>query len=833
MPLRRGLLILLALCAVLLLIGRTVTTLVVDHAWYTSVGVPSMFWEQFTDSLALRGVLWLGGALFAFVNLYAVRRTILAVALPARVANLEFAAMLPSRRLLSITILLAALIGFAFSVPYTDWTTVALARHAIPFGEIEGILDHDLGFYVFYLALEETAYLWSLTSLVAMIAIITMLYGLTRSLRMDGRRIVASTHVRRHLSVLGAMVLLLLAWSYRLDAFDLLQRGSGADGLFLSIDHRVALKADRILSFACGIAALIFLRAGWFAQVRVAFVTLTLVLVAALGGRHILPIALTNSALIGEPGRRDVPYAATRTFFSRRAYDVDAIQTVGRAPAAAVQIRLTLPEVARQVGVWSAVEVRRRPGAGSGGAIDVGTPGWSMGDNGRAAALTVHRPDNVNSDWSVAIADVTASVLQEQSLGIVLHTQGEVDGGGNEPIVAPGLRTFRVVHDPAGVLGTPLQSLTMRIAQAWAERDPALLRADTLRGAIPRLVSHRDVRDRLARIAPLFVQGSRVIPLVDNNALVWAVSLYSASAYYPLSQRWIIGGQEQSYFRFTATALIDASTGRVRIIPGDRLDPIARVWLARIAALVVPVEELPAPLAAALPPPIDGAIAQIRTFAQYGSRRESVPERYVPDSLLAGEGPPFHHVGTTLGPVPVWSVPMVNNMDQMAGVMSAIGGRWRVIQWDSLAGRSVSWTAQRNILRGALDSIHTSGASGRRDPRMRLGRVHVVSGNNGPVLLQTLYGSQPDGTPFVRQVAVLDGAHLYLGSTIAGAISTNRNEGYISDPLSGLSTGTASERERRSMQLYDTMKEALRRGDWTRFGAAFDTLGMVLARPPL
>lgn len=821
---------LLALCAVLLLVGRTVTTLVVDHAWYTSLGAPSMFWEQFTDSLILRGVLWIAGTAFAFVNLYAVRRTILAVALPARVANLEFAAMLPSRRLLSITILLAALIGLALTVPFADWTVIALARHAVPFGEIEGILDRDLGFYVFHLPLEEMAYVWSLATLVAMIAIVTMLYGLTRSLRMEGRRIVASTHVRRHLSVLGALVLLLLAWSYRLDAFDLLQRGSGTDGLFLSIDHRVALKANRILSFACGIAALIFVRAGWLAHVRVAFVTLTLVLTAALGGRHLLPIALANSALIGEPGRRDLPYAATRTFFSRRAYDVDAIQPAGRG--AITPIRLALPDIARQVSIWSPDELRRRLGADATGALDVGMPGWSMNADERAAAIAVRRPDNTDGAWSVALVDVTTAVLQVQSLGLALHTQRDDDGGVNEPIVAPGLRTSRVVRDPAGVLGTPLRSRSMRIAEAWAERDPSLLQIDSVSEGTPRLVSHRDVRNRIARLTPLFVQGGHITPVLDNEALVWAVSLYSATAYYPLSQRWIISGREQSYFRFAATALVDASTGRVRIVPAERLDPIAKVWLEKVSALVVPVSELSPALVAALPPPVDGALAQIRTFARYGSRRETAPLRHVPDSLLSGNGQVFHQVATRQGMVMAWSVPLVNDTDQLAGIMTALGGRSRSLQWDSLSGRGFAWSAQRGRLRSALDSTMTAVASGRREPKVRIGPVQIVSGANGPVLIQTLYASQPDGTPFVRQVGVLDGAHLYLGSTIAGAVSANRSDGYATDGLGGLSLSTAGERERRAAQLYDTMKEALRRGDWTRFGTAFDTLGMVLGKPP-
>ena len=198
----------IATAAVLLLLGRAVTTLVVEHAWFTAMGVPALWWERATDTVLLQGGAWLVGSLFAFANLHAVRRTILAVAVPSRVANIELTAMIPGRRLLSITVVLAGLIGLGLAAPLTNWTDVAMARHGIAFGEIEGFLDRDLGFYVYWLPLEETMYVWALVSVVAIGTMVMVLYALTRSLRLEGRRVAVSSHVRRHLSALGATVLI-------------------------------------------------------------------------------------------------------------------------------------------------------------------------------------------------------------------------------------------------------------------------------------------------------------------------------------------------------------------------------------------------------------------------------------------------------------------------------------------------------------------------------------------------------------------------------------------------------------------------------------------------
>lgn len=833
---RGWLLITLAAIAVLLLVGRTVTALMVDHAWFAAMNVPGLFWEQVIDTIVLQGGAWIAGTAFAWANLHAVRRTIQAVAIPSRVANLEFVAMVPARRLSSATAIAALVIGAVLALPLTNWSDLALARHGLPFGEIEGILDRDLGFYVYWLPVEETLYLWSLVTIVAITALVLVLYALTRSLRLEGRRLTASNHVRRHLSALGAIVLLLLAWSYRLDAFDLLQQGSGPDGLFLHVDHRVTLRVDFILSYACAIAAAVILRTGWVGQLRAAFVTITVILVGAVGLRQLAPAVLARGDLLGDPAKRDQDYVASRTLFSRRAFDVDAMRTPGEQTVADIRwlsARASLwdrPTLALGLGDASsannaATDRDDDKTATTAKMVDAAPIGWTLIDN-RVTALVVRRPVSSSEPWRLFAADATRPVLRDSALELPATDD---DAHGSWPLVGPGLTGARVLSTrTAGDVPAPtLSTLRQRLAHAWALRDAALLSTDSSDGGDAVLVTHRDVRDRLTRLAPVFVQGADVLPVRAADRLYWAVQLYSASDHYPLSQRWVINNRSYGYFKVAATALIDATTGKVQLVPVARPDAVTRTWMTRLPVLFTPITALPAGLAEQLPPPSESGAAQIRTFAKYGSRLEGVSARHLPDSALARTTPAPYVVRQDSAGIVAWSVPLLDPTEHVDGVVVVTGGAERITWWQPNSDPALRW-------RTAVDALQTADSvppnAGRREPQRRRAPVQAIATSHGPLLMQVSYLLRADGTPAVERVALTDGRQTGAGPTLAAALVAIGEKpvgGAMPSTVDGLPRG-----EGEAARLYDVMRRALQKSDWAAFGAAFDSLGSTLRRGP-
>ncbi|MEO7999315.1 MAG: UPF0182 family protein, partial [Gemmatimonadaceae bacterium] len=683
-------------------------------------------------------------------------------------------------------------------------------------------------------------------ALVVIVAIVIVLYALMRSIRVDGRRMVASIYARRHLTVLGSLMMLLLAWSYRLDGFDLLRYGSGNDGLFLRMDHIVAVKIDFGLTLLIIFSAMLLLRAGWAGQSRMATVTLSVVLLATVGVRHGFPVLMGRSEMIGDPARRERDYIETRALVTRRAYDVDGMTVINSDTSAKKVSGLQLRDLPRVVSVWDAGVLGRALNGNSSSSMNVGSIAWTPHDN-TLQGLLLQKPPTGDGAWALVTVSGTAaddrgapipegmelgSAIDSSSITVVDDVSAGIIGA---PLIAPGATGHRLVVDSiTRVVGARLESRGSRIAHAWATRDPRLLTASD-DDVAPTLVMWRDVRERVRKLAPIFAQGDAVIPLLHEGSLYWTIELYSASDMYPLSQRWVFAGDTRSYFRHAATALVHSRTGRVRLITVEKPDPIARTWMAIAPDLFVPAARLAPGLLAQLPAPSEGTVAQARAFARYGSRLDGSVVRHLPDGILGTDNPPgilFDGKQAAAG----WSVPVLNGPEQIAGIIVSAGGAQRGTRWMPVSKLEARWGAITERLRTALDSSRQQLAEGgRREPQTAPGRVRTVLINGTPAALQPLYVTRLNQAQTLARVAVF-----YEGNVAVGPTAFDAVRQLIGPAASSGSNGaggsnvpySAANRQATVSRLYDTMRAAMRRGEWARFGTAFDSLGLLLGRPP-
>src|SRR5258706_12961871 len=133
-----------------------------------------------------------------------------------------------------------------------------------------------------------------------------------------------SARVRRHLSVLAALLLLITMWSYRLQSYDLLMRGSGEQGVFSYVDHQWLLPGLLLLSIATAAVAITVLLSGWTGQLRTSFVAVTVIVVLSVTVQEVVPLLVRRFNSRETTIMRGGPYIATPGGFTHHAYALRA-----------------------------------------------------------------------------------------------------------------------------------------------------------------------------------------------------------------------------------------------------------------------------------------------------------------------------------------------------------------------------------------------------------------------------------------------------------------------------------------------------------------------------
>ena len=827
---RRWLIATTVIVASLLLLGKALAGVYVDYRWFAALGAESVWWARFENLLILRGLSGAIATFFFFCNLYAVRHSVVSLVLPRRVANIEIGEEVPSRYLLFAVVGMSVLFGGLLAFPQDDWTSLALVRWGRPFREADPYFEYDLGFWTYWLPFETALHVWSLIALLAATTVVVFLYALTPSLRWERGTLHVSGYVRRHLSLLGALLIFLLAWSYRLDGLGLLINGTGLGGAFTSADWKVGVPANFVLAFATAAAAVLVGWAAWTGQMRIAFIAVTAVLALSLGLRQFLPPLARRLAGPTDPELRESGYLATRAGYTRRAYAVDRV-VVSDTTGARVAVP-SMRDAVTAVSQWDATAIKRAVERRRQGAVS-GAIGWAS-DSGGLIAVAAQRPAGADAvdpftPWTVTRIRVWSA---DERGGIVGLSGGGVEEGGAIPavLVYDSATGPLVVSDREGDVDAPeITRWQSRLAHAWDQQNLRLMFSD-VDVREPRMMLHRDVRDRLRMLTPFFWQSAHITPIATHDSLYWAVHLYSASDYYPLSEHTRLGGEDVSYVRHAATALVHAHSGHVTIVADSTLDPIAETWARRFPALFSSWSAVPPAVVTNVPPPVESAVAQAAAFSRVGLRAEPAPAAHLPvsfgaDTLFGGAWRPLH-LATSAHRL-AWTTPLLDAADRVRGLMVAVGGPQPATYWYPLADPGLRWPAVLERLLRAPDSPPPP-----REVSLRRGSVHVVPLRGGAAAyVQTTYAWRTDGAPTVSRVAIhgvgTTRDSVAFGASLAEAMGVRPDSGALAASVS-----TPAGFRQRVDELYAAMRDALRRGDWVAFGKAYDDLGQLLRSPP-
>jgi hypothetical protein len=816
---RRWVIVSVAAAAFVLLIGREVAGWYVEYRWFAALDAAAVWQARAMNMLLLRGMTFVAGFLFVFANLFAVRSSIKALVLPQRVANLEIGEAVPSRRLTWTAFFLAAFIAALLAVTQDDWVLLELVRHGEAFLESDPYFQYDLAFFVYWLPLEVSLHVGALSALVVVALLVLVLYALTPSLRWERGRIAVTGHVRRHFFALGAALLVLLSWRYRLDAYTLMVDGHGELGALTALDKEFRQPANLVLALVTVAAAALVLWSGWMGQARIAFAAVTVVLVGAFIVRQIIPPILQRTSLSADVMDRERPYLETRAAYTRRGFDTERVAYDSTfAGFAALDTGVLGAAALDEAPIIRDAERLRRRGRVS------GTVGWDFQD-GHLTALVAEQPaapDAVDALAPWSLARTNATVLDDRGLPVFSDVVA-LDGATTTApaVVHDSVSGYLTIADSLGTISAPeLTGFATRLAHAWHLQNPRLLFGD-LPQPRPRLVLRRDVRERVRALYAPFLVGDAVRPVVHNDTLFWALHLYSASEWYPLSEPVILAEQELHYLRPAAVAIVNSTTGRVWAIRDDIGDPIADSWSRRFPQLFVSRSSITPEFLRKLAPPLEASVVQARAFARVGRRGDVAPPSRLPPTSGGEEA--FGEYAATLGfdvrrGALFWSTPILDAANFVRGVYIATGGGTHDPMFISTTNMAARWPVLLERMQRTGDAATPLAV---RESRAIRGPVRSIPHSRGVAFAQTTYTARGDGTLAVARVVVAEDDSVRSGATVMAAIG-------VAPTSVTLPPSTPEEFRSRVEAHYRQMREALARSDWRAFGEAYEALGRLL-----
>ena len=138
-----------------------------------------------------------------------------------------------------------------------------------------------------------------------------------------------------------------------------------------------------------------------------------------------------------------------------------------------------------------------------------------------------------------------------------------------------------------------------RLCVAWELGDVTKLPFSDDVTAESRVLMHRNIKDRLRRIAPFLTYDADPFIIVNTDGrLFWMVDAYTTAEHFPYSRHYGVNNNRVNYLRNSVKVTIDAYSGAVRYYVFDDADPIINAYRATFPELFHDAGEIPAGLRA-------------------------------------------------------------------------------------------------------------------------------------------------------------------------------------------------------------------------------------------
>ncbi len=633
-----------------------------DYLWFQEVKFTSVFTTILWYKIALgvcAGILF---AAFLYVNVRLAARSKAGDVL----MELEDPLGLPSRLVIEPLFRRFLLPGaivlgiFAGLHAAGQWETVLRFRNGQPFGIQDPLFGRDVSFYVFQLPILETLYGWAFATLAMALLLTVATYVLHRGIQITPRGPVATTQARAHLLTLGALLLIVKAGGYYLDAFHLLLSPTGiVFGAGYSDIHAnlPALRILAVLALAC--AALCIWQIGR-RGVRPVLIGVGVLVAANVVGLGLVPTAIQRFRVVPNEIVAERPYIEQNIKHTRIAYGLDRIKEE-EFPAdetlTAEDLRKNDPTV-KNIRLWDHrpllvtyaqlqeirtyyrfVDVDNDRYVVDGQLRQVMLSPRELSYRNLPSRIWINERLTYTHGYGVVLGPVnriTPEGLPEfwikdippASSGPITVTRPEIyygeianDVGGDYVFVKTRAQELdypagdkNVYTNYAGDGGVPVQTFLRKLLFALRFRDIKILLSNDII-AESRVIYHRQIEERVRKAAP-FIQFDRDPYLVvrKDGTLTWIIDGYTTTNKFPYSEP--VRGLG-NYIRNSVKAVVDAYHGTLAFYISEPDDPVIKTYAKAFPGLFQPLAAMPADLKPHIRYPQGLFGIQARMFATY------------------------------------------------------------------------------------------------------------------------------------------------------------------------------------------------------------------------
>lgn len=649
---RKGALLLAAALLLLLIGGRIAAEFVVELLWYRSVDHERVFWTLWLGGLGVRGALGLPIGLFVFGNLWLVSRSLGAIRVRRRYGNIEIAERLPQSYIFSALAVISLFSAWWLSSTVSEPLEVLAAIRGAAWGLTEPIHGRDVGFYVFRLPLLER--LQTLAGLVVFWStlLVTAAYVATGAIRVAEGRPGISPAARRHLGLLAAAFLLVIAADFWLDRYGILVAGQGVGQAVGYTDAHARLPGKAIAALLALLAAIAVAYGSWHARTRMALAGGVILVLGVIGTHQVYPALVQK--LVVEPNEfpREASYIEDHLSFTRRAFGLAELRREPlpyRAPGALDASRLE----SRLAGVplWDERPLleafaQRQSIATHYDFVSAHVDRYGPGSAAEQVAIAVRElePDrlpesaqtwqNLHLRWvategvvvspTARMADDASPVFYVSDLNPPRISAQAPEGLRlDEPAIffSERSRNYAILNEAGGPVGVSLDGVMRRLVFAWAFQSRNLLLSGEVTPS-SRIVYGRQVVERARAVAPFlhFPEVRPATPVLHEGRVQWVLDGFTLSRTFPLSRALTMDGRLTRYVRNSAKVTVDGVTGEVRVFSVDPDDPILRTYAAVFPGLVRPLAEMDPALRRHLRVPQAMVELQSRLLGEYHLR---------------------------------------------------------------------------------------------------------------------------------------------------------------------------------------------------------------------